>query len=149
MKLKVTPSVYEKGGEDGDFDWMIIQPKYIDTFFIFNDNETQFREHQDGKPGGCDAGGGNAGIRPYQCITPPKAGGIPTGDNGVGYPALTPEIKGVIDEAVAKIKSVLDANQYTQVIYSSDGKGGLGTNIFTPSADVTQYIIDEIKSLSD
>ena len=52
---------------------------------------------------GCAPGGGNAIIRPYQCKTPPRAAGIPTGPN---YDSLTPEVKQIIDEAIATITSI-------------------------------------------
>ncbi len=153
MALTITPSVFHGGGKAGDFSWMIDRDEYSNAFLIFNDNEKQFLQHENGEAGGCAVGGGNAAIRPYQCKIPPKAGGIPTGDYGIkggpGYPALDDHVKKTVDQAVATIKSVLDANpQYTEVIYSSNGHGGLGTNIFTPAQDVTDYIIGKINCLA-
>lgn len=150
---KVIGSVFKGGGKDGDFGWMIDQPHYARAFFIFNDNETQWAAHRtrpDGGPG-CDAGGGNAVIRPYQCRTPPRALGIPTGDYGIaggpGYPALTGPVKTVIDDAVASIALAVAENGYREVYYSSNGDGGLGTSIFAPSPEVSDYIIGRVKAL--
>ena len=46
MNLQVIGSVFEGGGYEGDFTWMIEQPDYADALFVFNDNEEQFRAHQ-------------------------------------------------------------------------------------------------------
>lgn len=148
--IKVIGSVFRGAGKDGDFGWMIDQPQYARAFFIFNDNETQWAAHRADPDGtqGCAPGGGNAVIRPYQCRTPPRALGIPTGDNGVGYPALTDHVRTVIDEAVASIAQAVAGTGDTTVYYSSDGHGGLGTGIFDPAPDVTAYILTGIESLA-
>lgn len=148
--MKIVPSVYHGGGKGGDFSWMIVQPSYAKALFIFNDNEQQFLDHQQDptSASGCAAGGGNAVIRPYQCQQPPKAAGIPTGSHGQGYPSLTPQVKTVIDQAVAAIRQVLDDGDYDTLVYSSDGQGGLGTNIFRVGQDVQSYIIGEINRLA-
>jgi hypothetical protein len=151
--VKVVPSVYSGQGKDGDFGWMITQGQYAKSFFIFNDNEGQFLENRTSPkgPGACADGGGNAAIRSSQCETPPRALGIPTGSYTLsppGYPALTPQVQQLIDDAIASIKQVVQANGYTEVIYSGDGHGGLGHGIFNPAAAVKKYIITQINSLS-
>lgn len=145
-RLKIIPSVFHKGGQEGDFDWMIKQDKYKSAFFIFNDNESQFKLHlkNPSDPNGCSIGGGNAKIRPYQCQTPPKAGGIPTGPNFTG---LTEEVKSMIDTAIIQIKEKIRLGGYTEVIYSSDGHGSLGTGIFHVPNEVKNYIVAEIEKL--
>lgn len=152
MTLRIHPSVFSHGGTDGDFGWMIQQDKYANAFFIFNDNEEEFLAYQgnQGTSGpGCSAGGGNAGIRPWQCATPPRAGGIPTGtlDHG-GYPKLTAEVKAHIDTAVAFIAARIADHGFTDVYFSSDGHGGLGTGIFRVGADVKAYIVQQIDGLA-
>ena len=70
--LTLTPSVFVQPGAAGDFSWMIEQPDWRQTLFIFNDNETQSRVFLDQVATGaidvgssaCQAGGGNAVIRP-------------------------------------------------------------------------------------
>jgi len=152
--VKVTGLVFQGGNQIGDFDWMLKQDEYKNAFFIFNDNESQFLAHQDDpkSQSGCAAGGGNAIIRPYQCETPPRAGGIPTGEHGIkdgpGYPELNDTVKGYIDQAVASIKAVVAANSYDTVYYSSNGSGGLGHGIFDPCEDVKAHIIKGIESLA-
>ncbi|MEM7060059.1 MAG: hypothetical protein AAF557_20955 [Pseudomonadota bacterium] len=156
--VTVIGSVYQGPDQDGDFGWMIKQPKYSDAFFIFNDNQTEFLAHQNhpnaGPDGpGCNMGGGNAVIRPYQCKIPPQAGGIPTGEYGIpggpGYPALTEEVKGYIKQAIASIKQAVEDNNYSKVIFSSDGHGGLGHGIFDPCEAVKDYIVQEINNLAN
>jgi len=154
-KVKVIGSVFQGARRDGDFGWMLEQEQYAKAFFVFNDNQSQFEAYQnnpDATDGaGCAPGGGNGAIRPYQCQKPPRAGGIPTGDygieNGPGYPALSAEVKSVIDAAVAFIGGVVEENGYTTLYYSSDGKGGLGHGIFNPAEDVKAYIVEQIESL--
>ncbi len=153
--VTVIGSQFSGPGTDGDFSWMIEQPQYRDAFFIFNDNEDEFEAHQknpdaSGGPG-CQSGGGNAAIRPYQCRKPPRAGGIPTGNFGLqggpGYPTLTPEVRAIIDRAVVAIRTAVEENGYRRVIYSSDGRGGLGHGIFDPAGEVKRYIVEQIESL--
>ena len=144
--LKIIPSVFHGDGQDGDFGWMIKQEKYKDAFFIFNDNRSQFEAHVKDGSGitGCSAGGGNAVIRPYQCQTPPKAGGIPTGP---GFSGLTTEVQSMIDQSIEEIKKGIKAGSYSTVVYSSNGHGGLGTSIFHVPDDVKKYIVENILSL--
>ena len=134
-------------GADGDFAWMIEQPEYADALFIFNDNELQFYEHQRalGSDHSCGRGGGNAVIRPYECLNPPRATGIPTGMLG-GYDALSPESQRAIDDAIAYLGSLLAAGRYERVIYSWDAQSQtLGTGIFSVNHEVTDYIVEQIE----
>ncbi|HSK42210.1 MAG TPA: hypothetical protein VK943_20760, partial [Arenibaculum sp.] len=111
---------------------MIELPEYADALFIFNDNEEQFRAFRDGKDGGCAAAAGIAAIRPYRCEDPPRAAGIPTGTlAGGGYAALTPEVRRVIDDAVAHIRTLIGTGRYRRIFYSAaDATSALGTGIF-------------------
>lgn len=145
-KLKIIPSVYQGDGKDGDFGWMIKQEKYKDAFFIFNDNQSQYEAHIKDPCGdaGCSVGGGNAVIRPYQCMAPTKAGGIPTGP---GFSDLTAEVQLMIDQAVEEIKKGIKAGSYSEIVYSSNGHGGLGTSIFHVPDDVKKYIVEKILNL--
>ena len=89
--IVLTPSVFSQPGVEGDFGWMIGQPRWQQTLFIFNDNEHQSQAFLAQVAGGsiepasgaCQAGGGNAVIRPYQCQTPPRAAGVPTGNRSL------------------------------------------------------------------
>lgn len=145
--VRVVRSSFAGRGTEGDFSWMIDQPHYSRALFVFNDNEAQFRAFHAGKPSGLSKGGGNAAIRPYQGSSPQRAAGIPTGDGG-GYDALTPRVKGVIDEAVAHIAGLLGTGAYDQVIFSYDAKEQtLGSGIFTISRDVRDYIMNAILAL--
>lgn len=153
MSVTVVPSVFQGPGRPGDFTWMVEQPNYAHAFFIFNDNESQFRDFHDhetlARPtSACTPGAGNGAMRPWQCESPPRAGGIPTGDGGLGYPALTEYVRSVIDRAVAAIEKAIEENGYTEVYFSSDETGGLGAATFNPSDDVRAYIVAKIRGLA-
>jgi hypothetical protein len=121
--MQVIGSVFSRRGQDGDFSWMIEQDQYKDALFIFNDNEGQYKTHRDNPadPEGCAPGGGNAVIRPYQCRTPPRSAGIPTGPN---YDSLTPEIKEIIDDAIAAVKYIAAREGYLRIFYSAANANG-------------------------
>ena len=147
--MKVIGVIFAGGGREGDFNWMIARDQYKDALFVFNDNEEQYIEHRD-KPEdvtgfGCTPGGGNAIVRPYQCLTPPRSAGIPTGPN---YNSLTPDVKHIIDEAIATIKRIATKEGYTCIFYSAANEGGeLGTGIFRVGDDVKKYIVTELRKL--
>ena len=144
--LKVSGVIFSGPRKYGDFSWMMIQEEYQNALFVFNDNEQQYKAHRDDPASieGCMAGGGNAIIRPYQCEAKPRAAGIPTGPN---YHSLTPEVKQIVDEAIAAIRDIVLKNGYNQIFYSANAEGKLGTHIFAPGDDVKTYILQQLKSL--
>ena len=152
-KIEITPFSFTGPGRLGDFSWMINNPEYKDTLFIFNDNQEQFISFMDflstGQPSShaCSAGGGNSVIRPYQCQNPPRSAGIPTGSNGKGYDNLE-SAKPYIDASIQHIRRILSSGSYSKVAYSS-GKDGvtLGASIYSPSPDILQYITQSIQNL--
>jgi hypothetical protein len=141
--------VFEGQGKEGDFNWMITQNQYSDALFVFNDNEDQYSEHRDhptetGSAASCAAGGGNAIIRPYQCLIPPRSIGIPTGP---GYDSLTPSVKAILDQAIENVYVVATKEGYKRVFYNAEDVGGeLGTHIFVVGDDVNQYIVNKLKA---
>ena len=154
QNIEVLPLVFTGANKLGDFYWMIERPEYNDVLFLFNDNEEQFLAFinsvgQANKPmGACSVGGGNAIIRPYQCQNPPRAAGIPTGDNNGGYQSLT-RSQQYIDAAILYIRQLLETGNYRRVAYSAAPDGTLGTAIFSPSKQVKDYILTQIRSLSN
>ena len=95
-------------------------------------------------------GGGNAGIRPYQCLDPPRAAGVPTGSSGAGYPELTEAVRRVLDDAFVVVKYLLASGRYQRVFYSAaNADGDLGTGIFQVGDDVKRYIVAELRKLGD
>ena len=153
-KIQILPVVFTRAKQYGDFSWMITRPEYADTLFIFNDNEEQFKYFLECLRTGtwtrnaCDPGGGNSAIRPYQCETPPKAAGIPTGSNGRGYQDIT-TAKPNIDYSIQYIRTLLNSGRYKRVAYSAAADGRtLGTSIFSPSADIKEYIVKSIENLA-
>jgi hypothetical protein len=150
-RVEVIGSIFNGGGGDGDFEWMIRQDEFQDALFVFNDNEDQYKFHRDHPSDhdseGCAPGGGNAIIRPYQCRQPPRAAGIPTGPD---YFHLSPRIKQMIDEAVGTIQTIVRAEGYKRIFYSAENSNGnFGTGIFYVGDEVKAYIVDQLKRLSD
>jgi hypothetical protein len=146
MTFKVIGSIFHGGHKDGDFNWMIKQTKYDDALFVFNDNEGQYILHRDDptNSGGCSEGAGNGIIRPWQCVTPPRAAGVPTGPN---YAKLNPHITQLIDEAVATVAKVATDNNTKRIFFSADSHGHLGTGTFNVGSDVKAYIVKKLKAL--
>lgn len=149
MNIRKLKSVFEEVGEDGDFGWMIEQPRYARSLFIFNDNESQFNAFHKGSPSGVSPGAGNAIIRPFQGAKPQRAAGIPTGDSGEGYSQLSPQVTQVIEQAIMYIKQLLASGDYDEVVFSYDSKNDtLGCGIFEAHPTVRKYIFDAIMALS-
>jgi len=161
--IKLIPSGFKGRNKEGDFSWMINRPEYNDVLFIFNDNQVvlkaslsrtsqfiAFIEYlRSGENNGmaCSIGGGNAVIRPYQCLIPPKAAGIPTGSRGVGYQNLD-AAKPYIDIAIEYINGLLKSGNYKRVMYSASRDGRtLGASIFSPSIEVKEYIVSSLENL--
>jgi hypothetical protein len=146
--IKVYGFVFEGVGKVGDFNWMIRQPEFKDVLFVFNDNTEQFDDHlrHPNSGPGCEAGGNNAVIRPYQCENPPRALGMPTGP---GFDRLSPEVKAYIDKATNQITATVKSHGYTRVFYNAaDASGGLGTRIFSVGDDVKDYIVAQLRTLA-
>jgi hypothetical protein len=151
MTVTVAGSTFTGRGRPGDFTWMIEQPAWSGTLFVFNDNEEQFRAWQrDPRQGaGCSAGGGNAAIRPWRCADPPRAAGVPTGRGGQGYAALTDDVRAILDEAIEVIDALLETGRYSGVLYSAGASDGdLGTGIFTVGEEVRRYIVRRLRDLA-
>lgn len=145
--IEVVGSVFDRPGQLGDFAWMIRQPEYADSFFVFNDNEAEFLLHQQhgANAGRCRPGGGNAVVRPYQCRSPQRAAGVPTGDHTGGYRALTDDVRGVIDSAVDAVSQA--STGFDRVFYSANRSGELGTGIFRVDDEVKCYIMQQLQVL--
>ncbi|MGB8701511.1 MAG: hypothetical protein WCD18_19015 [Thermosynechococcaceae cyanobacterium] len=148
--MELIGTVFQGSGKYGDFGWMIEQPEFNDSLFIFNDNEEQFLAHLNDPESsiGCSPGGGNAVIRPYQCQNPPRASGIPTGSKGIGYTQLTHDSAIIIDRSIEVIDSLLSTELYYQVFYSSIHENGpLGTGTFKVCDDIRAYILKQLRML--
>jgi hypothetical protein len=145
MTIKVTRSIYRGVGISGDYLWMIDQPEFARALFIFNDNEEQFDAYVAGKASGFTKGGGNAAIRPLRKHLPPRAAGVPTGKQGLGYSALDAPTKSKIDEALAVIDALLKTGDYDQIVVSTSKDGEtLGTGIFEVALEVRDYIFKHL-----
>ena len=119
-KINVIPSTYSGCGQEGDFEWMLTQLEHERTLFIFNDNEEQFGAFVKGESGGFTRGGGNAAIRPFRKMSPPRAAGVPTGKSGRGYSSLDEPTKAKIDHALAVITDLLETSNYDSIVFSAN-----------------------------
>jgi hypothetical protein len=143
--LEIIPSMFKGSNQEGDFLWMIEQPKYEKALFLFNDNiEHHFSYRK---------GAGNAVIRTYNKynlnLKIPKSAGIPTGSIGKGgFKSLTEDVKTKIDQAFDEIYELIKLYKYEKIIYSAQENGKLGTSIFYVSSDVIDYITQKIHELT-
>jgi hypothetical protein len=145
----VIKSTFTGPGRDGDFSWMVLQPHFARTLFIFNDNEEEFLEHLAGGEHRCTAGGGNAAIRPLQCVDEPRAAGIPTGSyregpHYMGYSALDGHVREMVGRATAQIARLLASDRYDALAFSWDPETRLGGRIFQTAQPVRDYIVDRL-----
>ena len=149
--MQLVGSAFSRAKQPGDFSWMIDREEFADALFVFNDNEEQFHAFRTDPHDsfGCAAGSGNAAIRWYRCVDPPRAAGVPTGSHGRGYPELISGVRAVIDDALAVIDELLGSGRYERVIYSAAADGQLGTGIFKVGADVRAYIVEGLHRLVD
>ena len=144
-KITVIPSTYSGSGKAGDFEWMLNQPEHERTLFIFNDNEEQFDAFVKGESSGFTRGGGNAAIRPFRKMSPPRAAGVPTGKSGRGYSSLDEPTKAKIDQALAVITELLETGNYDSIVFSAnETKTDIGTAIYEVAADVRAYIFGRL-----
>ena len=151
MTIQVIKSTFQGANRDGDFGWMIDQADFARTLFVFNDNEVQFYEHQRkiDTAHSCDPGGGNAVIRPYECVQPPRAAGIPTGQDG-GYRALSATAKTAIDSAIGHLDALLATGDYDSIAISwNERSQTLGTGIFEVDQAVLDYIVNQIEGAAE
>jgi hypothetical protein len=138
-KVKLKPVVFEKKDKNTHFDHLIRLKNHSKTLFIFNDNEESFLSES------CEAGGGNAIIRPYSCGAYPKAAGIPTGVNGTGYLDLTTNVRKIINDAIRKIVYLLKNYPFNQIVYSANRDGTLGSGIFDVSEKTKKFIMMQLR----
>jgi hypothetical protein len=147
--INVIKSIFRGTGREGDFSWMIEQPHHARTLFLFNDNEGEFYAHFKGGPHSCSVGGGNAGIRPYQCKPEPQAVGIPTGTydeepHHMGYSSLDDHVARAIADSISQIDALLATGRYTSLAFSWSDETKLGGKIFETAQVVRDYIVDQI-----
>lgn len=144
--MEIVPIIYSGSNKYGDFSWMIRQPEYQDSLFIFNDNIESKTSYTNG--------GGNASIRSYNINNPniniPLSAGIPTGSVITrGFESLTETNKKYIDDSIEIIKELISKYKYKKIFYSAEKNGLLGQSIFKISDDVVKYITNEINLLKN
>ena len=133
--INVIKSTYLSNGQEGDFSWMI--------------NEGEFYAHFRGGQHRCSNGGGNAGIRSYQCKPEPQAVGIPTGTyvrgpHYKGYSSLDEQVTRAIADSISQIDALLATGRYTDLAFSWDDETKFGGRIFNTAQVVRDHIVDQI-----
>ena len=151
--IEVIRSEFQGPGAIGDFGWMINQPEFSKTLFVFNDNEEEFYAHHSDGSHSCQPGGGNAIIRPFQCRPEPRAAGVPTGSyaQGVhymGYSSLDHQVREAIEAAMVNIGRVLGSGRFTSLAFSWDPISRLGGRIFSTAQVVRDHIVDELERVA-
>lgn len=152
--IEIIRSVYQqRNGCEGDFSWMIEQPRYERALFVFNDNEGEFYRHLEGASHRCSPGGGNAAIRPFQCRPAPRAAGVPTGSysgHSTGYQRLDDHVRQVTTDAVTQIGRLLGTGRFDSIVISWDAESeSLGFGIFRPSLEVRNHIVDRLTEVAN
>lgn len=145
MTLKVVATQFTKRGRYGDYLWMITQPEYKKSLFVFNDDEEHMNSHA--------AGGGNACVRPFnflgytmQGLNFPRSAGIPTGRCRRGYRDIE-EGQLSIDFAVQRIRELISKHKYDKLYFSVGDDGYIGCRIFHVPSPVREYISCQIWDL--
>eukprot|EP00457_Paulinella_chromatophora_P016615 gb/GEZN01017457.1/.p1 GENE.gb/GEZN01017457.1/~~gb/GEZN01017457.1/.p1 ORF type:complete len:135 (+),score=27.24 gb/GEZN01017457.1/:67-471(+) len=133
MAIKLVPSHFKDFGKEGDFEWMIKQPKYANHFFIFQD--TTAGAETRGKGADC--------VRGHE-----RAYGIVVADPGRGFKELDEKKKAVIDAAVEHIRQVCKKKGYTCIQYPANDNGGFAASRFGELEKVSNYVTDRLKSIS-
>jgi len=134
------PIIYVRAGACRDFRAMIQHPDFVNSLFIFNDNEAQLLSKS------CVSGGGNASIRPHQCLDRPRATGIPTGKVAPGCTSPSSS-KGAVDQSSQRTCDLLKTCDCDCVFCSStvDGRT-VGASAFDPDWEVKDCIVRSLES---
>jgi hypothetical protein len=145
FNIEVVGIKYSQRNQYGDFLWMCQQNKYLNSLYIFNDNEEYHNTSR--------SGAGNAIMRKFNKHSKyekPISAGIQTGTlNAGGYDKFTKEIKKTIDNAFEEIIELIKLHNYSTIYFSSELNGRLGTSIFTVNSKVIEYITSRIYKLSN
>ena len=151
----------------GRFQWMVKQPEFRNTLFIFSDSVENHSTDASPPPAADPTGlhgNGDASLRPYnrhgwlsrrvgggQLIAPLSAG-IPTRRGGRGFAELTEENRRHIDRAHAEIVQLLALHQYDRVVFSKELFGS-GPRTLAERAGVhpgvASYILGRLLKLVD
>jgi|EP00966_Prymnesium_polylepis_P210565 hypothetical protein len=153
-KLTVRGVPFARKNIDGDYKWMVKQPKYYDALFVIMENFADMVGDDR------SAGGGTACLRPVTLFhskqhMKPRAAGIPTGWSSEcgGFRRLAAKHeKKAIDLALEKLVLILDTwPSINLVIFSCDDNDHkkIGTGIFKDSLHpiVVDYISTQLQLL--
>jgi hypothetical protein len=123
---------------DGDFAWMLHQPRHANSLFVFNDN---VQDHAT-----AIRGRGSAIVRPFNAIgrggDRPRSVGIATGFSvqSGGFKALTPTVRELLDEHLDELRAVLARHTYDTVYFAADADGHFTCRLFAVHPEVLAYI---------
>lgn len=143
--MEVIGTVFTKRNKYGDFLFMLKDPEYADSLFIYNENTELFISKSRKR------GAGNAVIRPFRFTEPPRSSPIVTGTlREGGFDGLTDEVKALIDAGIEEIKNKIKEWGFKRVFYSAEVENGIiGQNIFVIGYEVRKYITDRLHELRE
>jgi hypothetical protein len=100
----------------------------------------------------CEAGGGNASIRPFQCGPHWRAAGVPTGtyERGphyMGYSTLDERVIGAVVDSIAQIDRLLVSGRFTGLAFSWNDETKLGGQIFDTAQVVRDHIVAGLEAV--
>lgn len=154
MKLRVLSCKYTEKNTDGDFRWMLRQPQYAMSLFLYSENVVDWLTQE-------NKGGGTACLRPFtynahklmKIECEPRAAGLPTGwsRQSRGFSRLDNLTKEAINFAFDHIVALIrELKTIDTVIYScAENDYDIGVNIFKGSLsdEVVSYITARIHVL--
>ena len=100
----------------------------------------------------CEAGGGNASIRPFQCGPHWRAAGVPTGTyqrgpHYMGYSSLDESVIRAVVDSIAQIDRLLASGRFTGLAFSWNDETKLGGRIFNTAQVVRDHIVAGLEAV--
>jgi hypothetical protein len=138
------PVQFVAKGEYGDFAWMIQQHEYVNALFVFSD-VIEFMDSMDWS-------NGNAWIRPHTMNNPeiiiPQAANVPIGSiHHGGFSSLDTATQEYIDDAIEKIQTLSDTDNYNVIYFAADDDNKIAVNNYIVSPTVRNYITSAINNI--
>ena len=101
----------------------------------------------------CEAGGGNASIRPFQCGPHWRAAGVPTGTyqrgpHYMGYSSLDESVIRAVVDSIAQIDRLLASGRFTSLAFSWSDETKLGGRIFNTAQVVRDHIVAGLEAVA-
>gem|GEM_PF-1815533 len=102
----------------------------------------------------CSPGGGNAGIRPFQCAPHWQAAGMPTGtyERGSphykGYSSMDDRVTRAVGDSILQIDRLLATGRFVALAFSWNKHTKLGGRLFNTAQPVRDHIVAGLESVA-